>query len=120
MIPHALALAVTIFGDGGGYLPDYVRRAHSYRNREVRIVGECGSACTLFLGLPGACVSRGARVLFHGPSDGSEVWAEIMAQHYPAPFRDWFRVQWRRIDYDKPMVFSGSELIALGVAECAS
>lgn len=65
----------------------------------------CASACTLFLGLPNACLSPSTVFGFHGPSshiygvglagDELEDAVALMARHYPEPVRSNFLREWR-------------------------
>jgi hypothetical protein len=63
------AHAVTITNDPGGILQDYAKRWQAYyqAREEVRIMGYCASACTLFLTLPNVCVGRNVQFAFHAP-----------------------------------------------------
>lgn len=93
----------------------------------VEIRGGCWSACTLYLGLPGTCVSRAARLGFHGPASqrrgigltpaAFEHWSRVMAAHYPEPLRGWYLREGRRLTLGFREI-SGAELIRLGIAEC--
>jgi len=85
----------------------------------------CYSACTMYLALPGACVSRHTQFGFHRPSyygttlapDQFEFWSQVIAAHYPAPLHDWYLRTGR---YSRQlMMISGAEIIRLGVAECS-
>jgi hypothetical protein len=74
VIVVALALcgpahAVTITNDPGGILLDYAKRWQTYyqAQEEVRIMGYCASACTLFLTLPNVCIGRNVQFAFHAP-----------------------------------------------------
>lgn len=69
------------------------------RGEGRRIAGECLSACTLYLALPGACFEEGATLGFHGPRrlDGAplppirfEATTRLMASHYPPRIARWF------------------------------
>lgn len=71
----------------------------------VRIVGACYSACTMLLGLPDTCVTRSARLGFHGPATRSALplphseWdrvSRVMAEQYPPKLRLWFMAEGRR------------------------
>ena len=58
---------VVIDTDLGGNIQEYQARARNFAGRGVRVVirGECQSACSLFLGLPGACVEPDAVIRLH-------------------------------------------------------
>ena len=87
---------VVIDGDMGGVLADYALRAGQYRrdNRRVEILGACGSACTVFIGLPGACIGPHASVLMHAAYErgtGKTLpWATAMiVASYPLKLQQW-------------------------------
>ena len=69
------------------------------RGEGRRVAGECLSACTLYLGLPGACFEEGAVLGFHGPRGAGgaplsplrfEATSRLMASHYPPRVARWF------------------------------
>jgi hypothetical protein len=98
----APAQALTIANDPGGLISDYLGRwATVAKSREeVRIDGDCHSACTLVLGIvprERICVTAQARFGFHRASelepngrrhDSPEGTAELMAV-YPPFVRAW-------------------------------
>ncbi len=92
----------------------------------VRIVGACYSACTMLLGLPDTCVTRNARLGFHGPSTRSGIplphseWervSRVMADQYPPALRLWFMAEGRK-NTGAVRVIRGAALIDMGVKEC--
>lgn len=108
------APAKTITNDPGGRVWARAEEILSHWSAEIRVVGRCASACTMYLGMPNACTSKGARWVFHGPRGG--VGAEnIMAGFYPEPIRSLFLA-----DYQfREVTLRGAELIRLGVIkEC--
>jgi hypothetical protein len=122
--------ATTIRADNGGSVPEYAAMIADYRatGQKVRITGRCNSSCTMLLALPDVCVSRNARLGFHGPSSQFygirlapaefERWSQIMADHYPATIRAWF-MQVARYTFDDVLTVRGSELIDNhGVKQC--
>lgn len=94
--------------------------------QRVEIRGICASACTMYLGLESTCVSRGARLRFHGPSfpgrklskPAFDTMSGLMAAAYPEPLRGWFMAQGRHRIRGYHTV-RGAELIGMGVRECA-
>jgi len=126
-----LALMVTAQGplvvenDPGGVVATRVARVAALGAREVRIVGWCESACTMYLGAENVCVAREARLAFHGPSffgmplppRDFEYWSRVIAAHYPAPISEWFmeRARHRILGH---FTLTGDEVIRLGVREC--
>ncbi|NEX45325.1 hypothetical protein [Pseudotabrizicola algicola] len=93
----------------------------------VEIRGTCASACTMYLGLPNTCVSRGSRLGFHGPQsqyygislppEEFEYWSRVMADHYPGAIRSWFLSEARYTTMDI-ITLSGAEVIRLGARPC--
>ncbi len=127
-IEAAGAGTLTVRDDtGGSILARAVEVQGAIRSGEhIRITGNCWSACTMYLAVPGTCVTRGARLGFHGPFGASgelesgsfELMSGLMADHYPQPIRDLFLTQWRHSR--RLTMLSGSELIRIaGVPECA-
>jgi hypothetical protein len=108
--------------DGGGFVGERAREILNLTDTEVRILGLCASACTMYLGLPNVCVSPNARLVFHGPSDYGKPltterfdhWSEVMARHYPDFLRGWWMSTARHGNY----TVSGREMIRHGVRSC--
>lgn len=120
-----IACALMIALHPGGLVADTAAmvRALSAADCAVVIDGDCASACTMLLAVPGACVTPDARLTFHGPRarDGSALppeaadhWAEVMAAHYPPALRDWFMVEGRHTT----TTITGAEAIRLGARAC--
>jgi hypothetical protein len=111
---------VIVVKDVGGLVSDYEAQTEQYRreNREVRL-HECRSACTLALSLPNVCVYPDAKIKFHQAYNETSretdqgVSAKLFAS-YPAPVQA--RLGYLTREY---RVLSGSELIALGMRNCA-
>lgn len=90
----------------------------------VRIERTCASSCTLLLGVPGACVSPKAELMFHGPSynygfraippEEFEKWSRTIAGYYPSRMRAWYLSKGRYGDH----WMSGREAIRLGARAC--
>ena len=91
----------------------------------VRIVGSCGSACTMLIGLPAACVARTARLGFHGAT-GRGQFAAIaeaaangtLAAHYPPAVARLFWARWSRVRGGQIYWITGEQMIGMGVREC--
>jgi hypothetical protein len=83
--------ALVITNDPGGYVVDYAHKAETYKAREIRIMGTCASACTIYLGNPRVCVGPKARLKFHAASGGrAGEFANIyMFKRYPPGVRAW-------------------------------
>lgn len=121
---------VVITNDYGGSVSARAQQISAMRSAGQAVAvpyGNCMSACTMYLGLPGTCVGPNAVFGFHGPKAGSgiglpkaefERWSQVMASYYPAPLREWFLREGRyhTVDY---IAISGAELIRMGVARCA-
>jgi len=124
------ASAFDVYNDTGGSVNARLAELNDLRarNEPVRILGSCLSACTLYLGLPRTCVSRSARLGFHGPRAATrglplpmrefERVSQIMASHYPPSLRRWF-MQEARMRLEGYYEVSGSQAIRMGVRECA-
>lgn len=118
------ARSETITHDMGGSVS--ARLDQMQHKRGVRIVGACYSACTMLLGLPDTCVTRSARLGFHGPATRSVLplphseWdrvSRVMADQYPPALRLWFLTVGRE-NTGPVRVIRGAELIDMGVKEC--
>ena len=113
--------------DRGGILAERSRMVQALQRSGTRVElrGRCHSACTMYLGLENVCVTRGARLGFHGPSSYGrplalpefERWSLLMARHYREPLRSWY-LQRARYEIRGYLTLTGAELIRLGYAEC--
>jgi len=86
--------------DDGGEIDVYARKieAMALMGERVAIVGECASACTMYLAV--GCVAPTAKLGFHGPQSGMygialppdehARYVKIMARHYPPAIAAWF------------------------------
>ena len=118
--PPPFPAPVIVQKDVGGYVADYRAMTERYRaeDREVQL-GECRSACTLALSLPGVCVWPTSSVKFHKAYDANtKVADEGVSQElfnaYPPAVRARLGTLTRSYQ-----VLTGAELIALGVRNCA-
>ena len=91
--------AIVITQDNGGQIAPYHDRAAQAARlgQVVRIDGMCGSACTIYLGVPKACITPRATLWFHRVThrDGSpfpRASAWVMTQ-YPVALRNWIMAQ---------------------------
>lgn len=118
---------VVILNDSGGDVGARGNKIRAMRaaGQIVQIRGAiCYSACTMYLGLPGSCVSRKTQFGFHRPSFFGaalppakfEFWSQVIAAHYPTPLHNWYLQVGRYSNV--PIVISGREIIRLGIAEC--
>jgi hypothetical protein len=118
------ASAKTVFWDRGGLILAREAEINKIiaRGDAVKIVGLCLSSCTMYLSMPNVCVSRGAVLMFHGPYVPNKVLpadqyifaVNWMAEFYPPPIADWFRM----IGHDGDFWTTGQVLIDLGVTDC--
>lgn len=123
------AQALVIRHDRGGPVSERIEqlRGLAAHGTRVRIVGTCLSACTLYLGLPNACVAPDARLGFHGPAtrlqgiplprEEFERISHLMAAHYPLPIRRWFLAK-ARFTTAGYVTISGRQAIAMGARAC--
>ncbi|WP_421704865.1 hypothetical protein [Aliiroseovarius sp.] len=119
---------IVIRNDRGGLVAKRAEQIRQIRRsgQRVEIRGTlCLSSCTMYLGLPGTCVSPNTTFGFHGPSrsgrrlspDEFEYWSALIARHYPAALRDWY-METGRMRITSYYRMSGRELIRLGVPAC--
>ncbi len=98
---HDARPAVEIRDDSGGNVAEYALRLYEFQatKRQVRFIGRCDSACTLFLALPSreTCITDGAYFRFHAPSAPSARAAtqveDYMMHKYPKWVRAWIVAQ---------------------------
>lgn len=127
---QAWAKVQVIRADIGGDLQQRFTEIEQLRVQDVwvRIEGTCVSACTLYLGLPKACVVETARLGFHGPRSRlaglplpRPVFDRLslqMAHYYPPPLREWFLRKARLVTQDY-YELTGAQAIAMGARRCA-
>ena len=75
----------------GGSLTHYAGLAAVMRDAgcEVRIEGDCRSACLTLLSV--ACVTPDARLVVHLPSIDTPHWREVMTRDWPPALGAWYR-----------------------------
>jgi len=126
----ALSQSVSVIRqDSGGSVETRLRQIAQLRKAGTRIEirGQCQSACTMFLGLPNACVARSSRLGFHGPQsqyygislppDDFEYWSRVMADHYPQDIRAWFMDEARQTTMGL-ITITGADAIKMGARAC--
>lgn len=130
LIAPAQAMALVVTRDMGGSVRERIAQVNrlTARGTEVRIVGTCVSACTLYLGVPNACVTPTARLGFHGPATRVkglplpraeyERISLQMAALYPPALRAWFLSE-ARLETASYIVITGQQAISLGARRCA-
>lgn len=103
--------AKTIHSDGGGNAVQYLFKAEALRRNgeEVRIMGTCASACTIYLSA-NYCVGPRARLVFHSASNTRHVGRAnaLLMGSYPAGVRAWIRAHGGLTD--RLLVLKGTEL----------
>lgn len=113
--------------DRGGEIGVYLRRVATHSGRHV-ISGDCMSACTLWLGHRGTCVTPDALLWFHAASDRAQgmrtenPWRTIsvtgnlaLLSMYPARVRAVVRPWLASPEFH---TLTGAQLAALGVPLC--
>ena len=121
---------LTVYADPGGKLYKRLQFINYLEKNDidVKIVGRCASACTLYLSMETTCVIPDARFGFHGPS-ASDVYMtsaqrkddiELMTRAYPDFLDQWFVRRASHLVGDDLLWVEGSELIRHGVPECPS
>ncbi|MBY6003881.1 hypothetical protein KUV62_08185 [Salipiger bermudensis] len=127
-VSHRLASVHVVGNDRGGRLQPRLAEIRQLRSQGVRVEirgNFCLSSCTLYLGAGDVCVASNTRFGFHGPyyrfkpisPDRFDYWSRRMAEHYPAPLRDWFLSEARFVS-NGYVSLSGAELIRMGVPRC--
>lgn len=113
---------VVIRYDLGGPVVDRMVEIDALGSERIEIRGLCASACTLYLGAPGVCVARSARLIFHAPHrDGAPMpdaafWTAVMADHYPPVMARWFLEEVIPAGGDHTL--TGREAVAMGAPQC--
>jgi hypothetical protein len=111
--------------DYGGNVLVYERKLAKLKenHREVKIVGTCVSACTLYLQI--ACVKTNSKIGFHGVSsyghyvtDTNRMSTKLIADSYPPKLKEWFLKNAAHL-YGKDVKYlTGAAVIRMGVKEC--
>lgn len=94
-------LAVSVKGDNGGNVAQYLLRTEEYRAAQTRVsfAGRCDSACTLYLSLAPEqiCIRQHAYFRFHAPIASSprvqRMAAAVLLERYPDWVKDWISQQ---------------------------
>jgi len=123
LVSSCFPLSHVVREDGGGRLVEYVVNYKRFQleNRRVKIKGICASACTLYLGLDNVCVTRGAKIGFHGAQsrgEWSKAGTKFLADYYKPKLREWF---WKEAAYlyrnNEVIWLSGEEISKLNDTE---
>ena len=94
-------LAVSVKGDNGGNIAQYLLRTEEYRaaQTQVSFAGRCASACTLYLSLAPEqiCLRQNAYFRFHAPIARSQrvqrMAMTVLMERYPDWVKDWILLQ---------------------------
>lgn len=93
---------------------------------QIRILGDCRSACTMYLGADNVCVAPNASLWFHGakPYDTKtpgieERLNERIASMYPDFVAKRFLRTWRYMNGDAKARMPGRWFIERGIPECS-
>ena len=94
-------LAVSVNGDNGGNIAQYLLRTEEYRaaQTQVSFAGHCDSACTLYLSLAPEqiCIRQHAYFRFHAPIAKSQRVQDMataaLMERYPDWVKDWISLQ---------------------------
>ncbi|WP_051357899.1 hypothetical protein [Leisingera caerulea] len=124
---QAAAEPHVVHSDRGGSLAARLEEISRIKaaGEPVEIRGRvCFSTCTMFLGVPGTCVSPKTIFGFHGPSRGGrrlsrknfDYFSRVMASYYPGRLADWF-LKSGRFRIHGVYKIQGSELIRQGLAK---
>lgn len=132
MLPAAVQAqqAYVVGSDRGGYLHDRLIELNNLQRNNVRVEIRgrvCYSTCTMFLGLPGACVDPQTTFGFHGPSRSGrrlaqkdfDYFSQVMADYYPKPLKEWFMAEGRNRTSGVYKI-KGSQIIRMGVPACST
>lgn len=122
--------AYVVGSDRGGYLHDRLIELNNLQRNNVRVEIRgrvCYSTCTMFLGLPGACVDPQTTFGFHGPSRSGrrlaqkdfDYFSQVMANYYPQPLKEWFMAEGRNRTSGVYKI-KGSQIIRMGVPACST
>lgn len=115
--------------DRGGYLHDRLIELNNLQRNNIRVEIRgrvCYATCTMFLGLPGACVDPRTTFGFHGPAQSGRLaqqefdyFSQVMAQYYPKPLQEWFMAEGRKRTTGIYKI-KGSQIIRMGVPACSA
>ena len=89
--------AVSVSGDSGGNIVQYLERTEEYRETQTQVAfeGRCDSACTLYLSLAPEqiCMEQNAYFRFHAPIAKSHrvqrMATQVLMERYPLWVQDW-------------------------------
>lgn len=108
------AAAYDIHYDMGGNVMAYVARYRA-ADKPIRILGPCGSACTIAAHYPDTCVGPGAKLIFHATT---RPWmTRALRKYYPRNLRQWLDFHGGLLE--RPLTLRGRELTNI-IKRCKS
>lgn len=125
MVSGCAPRPIVVTQDTGGNIMERVFHVEKLRHdeQEVRILGDCWSACTFYLSLEKVCVSPNARLGFHRATAGNagqiDLGNTLIAEQYSPRLKALFH---ERYSQRRKLTFmSGKELHEIdGVPLCAT
>jgi hypothetical protein len=113
--------SITVLEDNGGNTFEYRRSARSLRRFRGNIIisGSCLSSCVAYIGLPNACVTRGARLMFHQARAATEELRRAGEDAILSGLPPRLATYWRAcIVHGFDCWMTGADAIAMGAREC--
>lgn len=115
---------ITIYRDYGGNINHYINATNKYNkeHREVRVIGDCYSACMMSLAVKLVCIYPSAKIYFHllrnpitnetDPITTARLLKQINFRVYD--------ILWGKIEanFTQNASLSGTQLINLGFKQC--
>lgn len=124
---------VLVYNDQGGSINDRIMEIYDLNRAgaQVQIIGECHSACTMYLGMKNVCVHPHALLTFHSakpfkkgtnePVHDPELQALLnqrIAAQYPDFVAEKFLREWQYMEGDEMARINGQWFIDRGIPEC--
>jgi hypothetical protein len=113
--------SITVLEDNGGNTFEYRRSAQSLKRFRGSIIisGSCLSSCVAYVGLPNACVTRGARLMFHQARAATEELRQAGEEAVLSTVPPRLATYWRAcIVHGFDCWITGADAIAMGAREC--
>jgi hypothetical protein len=113
--------SITVLEDNGGNTFEYRRSARSLRRFRGNIIisGSCLSSCVAYIGLPNACVTRDARLMFHQARAATEELRRAGEDAILSGLPPRLATYWRAcIVHGFDCWMTGADAIAMGAREC--
>ncbi len=102
--------------DPGGSIGDRILEIAAAGGRRHEIIGDCASACTMWLGARGVCVWPDAALWFHSarPASGNDA----LRTFYPPKVRNFVDANGYLDSYELRPIY-GWQLIKMGIRDCS-